>query len=140
MKIENRNSKSENRKLEISRWPRERRSCSRFSFFDFRSSAVILLVTAGAGRASAQASQTANDRLKEAESAQAKSWKQVDEINGQADRTMTRLHQSRQSGEQAVHAPASVMTKQKMGVASPYRKIQPRKAAVKPAPKKKAAS
>ena len=104
------------------------------------STAVIVLLTMGAGRASAQASQTASDRLKEAESAQAKSWKQVDEINGQADRTTTRLQQSRQSGQQTVHGPASVMTKQKVGVASPYRKIQPRKAVVKPAPKKKPAS
>ena len=92
---------------------------------------ATLFLMAGTRQAIAQASQAAGDRLKEAESAQAKSWKQVDDINREADRTAGRLQQSRRNGEQAIHGPASVVTKKQVGVASPYRKVKPSKAITK---------
>jgi hypothetical protein len=52
-----------------------------------------------------------DERTKVADSAQQKSWQQVDQINKEADKTTTRLQQSRQSAAQSTNANAGYSVK-----------------------------
>ena len=91
-----------------------------------------------AQRAISQASKQLEQRAKESQAAQEKSWKQVDQINNDADRTTSRLQQSRKSSTESVQNARSPVKKTVVGTASPYAKPKPK---AKPkgnvAPKKK---
>ncbi len=92
--------------------------------------ASIVMCIAGASKpAMAQAGQHAGKALKDAESAQQKSWEQVDRINREADNTNARLNQSRQSAAKPALGPATIVKKKQVGVRSPYQKAKPHKKA-----------
>ncbi len=77
-------------------------------------------------RASAQASKLLEQRTKDSQAAQEKSWKQVDQINKETDKTTTRLQQSRTSSTESVQNARSPVKKTVVGTASPYAKPKPK--------------
>ncbi len=81
--------------------------------------AATLLVTAGA---LAQASKQLEQRAKDSQAAQEKSWKQVDQINREADQTTSRLHESRKSSTESVQNARSPVKRTVVGTQSPYAK------------------
>ena len=93
--------------------------------------AVLLFLTSGSRQAMSQASKQLNEKAKEAESAQQNSWKHVDEINKETDRTKARLQQSRQSGTQPVQRSGYTVKKTHIGTGSAYKKANPYKAGAK---------
>ncbi len=85
--------------------------------------AAILLCSIGiVCRSSAQASKQLEQRTKESQAAQEKSWNQVDQINRDADKTTTRLQQSRTSSTESIQNARSPVKKMVIGTASPYAK------------------
>ena len=94
--------------------------------------AALLCVSVGVTRVSAQASKQLEQRAKDAQAAQEKSWNQVDQINRDADNTTTRLQQSRRSSTESVQNARSSVKRTVVGTASPYAKPKPKmKAATK---------
>ncbi len=91
---------------------------------------IVLCISGVSKPAMAQASQQAGKALKDAESAQQKSWEQVDRINREADNTSARLNQSKQSAVKPAQGPATIVKKTQVGVRSPYQKAKPHKKAV----------
>jgi len=84
--------------------------------------ALSLCLVPGSNQALCQASKQLDQRAKDAQSAQEKSWNQVDQINKETDQTNSRLKQSRQETAQPGKQSGSTVTKTKVGVESPYRK------------------
>lgn len=74
-----------------------------------------------------QASKQLEGRAKKAATPQQDSWKQVDEINKETDKTKGRYQQAQQSGTQASQKPAYSVKKSKPGTGSAYRKPLPPK-------------
>jgi hypothetical protein len=72
--------------------------------------------------AQSQASKQLDQKAKDAQSAQEKSWQQVDQINKETDQTNARLKQSRQETAKPGMQSGSTVTKTRVGVESPYRK------------------
>ncbi len=86
--------------------------------------------------ANSQVGKEADKRVRDAQSAEKKSWQQVDDINRQTDQSNARLHQARRSAANPAPAPGPVLTKKKIGVAHHYYKHwRPAKPKSKP-PKK----
>ena len=91
--------------------------------------AVLISSSIAGTHAIAQISKQLDEKAKEAQSAEEKSWKQVDQINKETDKTNARLQESRQSSTQAAKQSGSTVTKMKVGVESPYsKKTKARKA------------
>jgi uncharacterized membrane protein YhiD involved in acid resistance len=88
---------------------------------------VILCLLLGTRQVTAQASEQLKQKTKEMESAQKKSWQQVDEINKEADNTRARLQQARQSGEDAKDQPGYTTKKTQIGTKGAYKKTKPPK-------------
>jgi hypothetical protein len=91
--------------------------------------AVLLCLSFGSKQATGQASEQLKQKTKEMESAQKKSWQQVDEINKEADNTRARLQQARQSGEDAKDRSGYTVKKTQIGTKSAYKKAKPHKGA-----------
>ncbi len=70
----------------------------------------------------AQASKQLEQRAKDSQAAQEKSWKQVDQINREADQTTARLHESRKSSTESVQNARSPVKRTVIGTQSPYAK------------------
>jgi len=89
--------------------------------------AVLLCLSLGSKQATGQASEQLKQKTKEMESAQKKSWQQVDEINNEADNTRARLQQARQGGEDAKDRSGYTVKKTQIGTKSAYKKAKPHK-------------
>jgi len=99
--------------------------------------AMLISFSIGTTHAIAQISKQLDEKAKEAQSAEKKSWEQVDQINKETDKTNMRLQESRQSPKQHAKQPGSTVTKTKVGVESPYsKKTKTRKAVEATRPRK----
>lgn len=97
---------------------------------------IFLCLTLGATRGLSQASKQLDQKAKDAQSAQEKSWQQVDQINKETDQTNARLKQSRQETAKPGKQSGSTVTKTRVGVESPYRKSKVQKAPTTAPPQK----
>jgi hypothetical protein len=105
----------------------------------FRTVVVVasVLVCCGMTRTQSfsQASKQLEERAKKVATPQQESWKQVDEINKETDKTKGRYNQAQQSGSQPSQKSGYVVKKKGPGVRGAYKK--PSTAKQKPAPKRK---
>ena len=84
---------------------------------------LALCVLPVSRRATSQGVGKLDERTKVADSARQKSWQQVDQINKEADKTTTRLQQSRQSAPQSTNANSGYSIKAtKVGRRGAYKK------------------
>ncbi len=95
---------------------------------------IVMMSTVGccilvAAHVQAQASKQLDERAKKVATSQDQSWKQVDEINNESDKTRGRLQQSRQGVTQSPSKSGYSVKKTTVGNRSAYKKH--------PAPKKK---
>jgi F0F1-type ATP synthase membrane subunit b/b' len=91
---------------------------------------LVLIVCWFSSPVVAQVSKEADKRVKEAETTQAKSWDQVDQINKQTDQTNARLNQSRQSANPSAQQGGYSVKKKETATVSPYsKKAKPQKKA-----------
>lgn len=95
---------------------------------------IVMLSTVGccilaATHVQAQASKQLDERAKKVATSQEQSWKQVDEINNETDKTRGRLQQSKQGVTQAPSKSGYTVKKSTVGSRNAYKKH--------PAPKKK---
>jgi hypothetical protein len=74
-----------------------------------------------------QASKQLEERAKKVATPQQDSWKQVDEINRETDKTKSRYQQAQQGRSQTTQKQASTVKKAKPGTGSTYKKPSPPK-------------
>jgi hypothetical protein len=88
---------------------------------------IFLCLAICAALSRSQVSKQLDQKAKDAQSAQEKSWQQVDQINKETDQTNARLKQSRQEKAQPGKQSGSTVTKTRVGVESPYKKPKAQK-------------
>ena len=74
-----------------------------------------------------QASRQLDERAKKVATPQRDSWKRVDEINQETDKTRSRYQQAQQSSTQGSQKPGYAVRKTKVGTGSAYKKPSPQK-------------
>ena len=86
---------------------------------------VFVCLLIGRAESFSQASKQLEGRAKKVATPQQDSWKQVDEINKETDKTKGRYQQAQQSGAQASQKSGYAVKKTKVGAGSAYKKPSP---------------
>jgi hypothetical protein len=92
--------------------------------------AVFACIAMGGMQARSQAGKQLDQKAKDMQSAEQKSWQQVDQINNESDNTKGRLQQSRQSAIRPAQQGGSTVTKTRVGTGSAYKKSKPTKSSL----------